>query len=245
MSNEKVLTTQEKYYNYYVETLTQTLNQQVLSNVSLQANVKVNSELHEDLKKQFTEIQENFEKNNFKNAALEKEWQQQIEQIKADSLSTQSNREQQKAGEIVNLKNIISNKDKDIGDKNNEIVQLKQFKDEYEKVKQQLAHLDTFRNELVKTQELVKTKDVELKKVVSDKDSLIDELNKKIEYLQLTPAQRKKFDTKSGKKTTEDNSVIPLVVKTIEVSNNTISPTKARIIKQTLPGQIVRDGGSF
>ena len=69
----------------------------------------------------------------------------------------------------------------------NKITELNNIKNEYENVKQQVTHVDTFRNELIKERESHQnTRD--------SYDKEILELNKRIEYLQLTPAKRKKVD---------------------------------------------------
>ena len=62
--------------------------------------------------------------------------------------------------------------------------------------------------------------------------SQIIELNKKIEYLQLTPAKRKKVDA-------------DLAVTTVIKSPEPVI-TKAKIIKQDIPEMVIKkDGGSF
>lgn len=58
----------------------------------------------------------------------------------------------------------------------NELEDLRRQRGEFEATKSQVKHVDTFRNELAKAQDTIR------------------ELNEKIEYLQLTPAKRKKID---------------------------------------------------
>ena len=69
----------------------------------------------------------------------------------------------------------------------NQVNELSGMKAEYENIKHQANHVDTFRNELIRERELHQQtrNDYELK---------IKELNEKIDYLQLTPAKRKKID---------------------------------------------------
>jgi uncharacterized coiled-coil DUF342 family protein len=99
----------------------------------------------------------------------------------------------------------------------NTVNELNSMKSEYENIKHQANHVDTFRNELIKERELHQQtrNDYELK---------IQELNEKIEYLQLTPAKRKKID---------DSKLTP----TVEVIEGT--PTLFNI------DTIIKDGGSF
>ena len=80
---------------------------------------------------------------------------------------------------------------------NNELNDLRRQRGEFEAVKSQVQHVDTFRNELVKAQEKIK------------------ELNAQIEYLQLTPAKRKKIDDEKAKQV-ETPSVLPITQETLK-----------------------------
>jgi len=99
----------------------------------------------------------------------------------------------------------------------NQVNELGGMKAEYENIKHQANHVDTFRNELIRERELHQQtrNDYELK---------IKELNEKIDYLQLTPAKRKKID---------DSKLTP-IVEVIEAT-----PTLFNI------DTIIKDGGSF
>jgi predicted nuclease with TOPRIM domain len=99
----------------------------------------------------------------------------------------------------------------------NTVNELSGMKAEYENIKHQANHVDTFRSELIKERELHQQtrNNYELK---------IKELNEKIDYLQLTPAKRKKID---------DSKLTP----TIEVTEGT--PTLFNI------DTTIKDGGSF
>jgi len=99
----------------------------------------------------------------------------------------------------------------------NTVNELNSMKSEYENIKHQANHVDTFRNELIKERELHQ-------QTRNDYDLKIQELNEKIEYLQLTPAKRKKID---------DSKLTP----TVEVIEGT--PTLFNI------DTIIKDGGSF
>lgn len=89
----------------------------------------------------------------------------------------QSNSENQK----------INNLNQTVDSLNAELVQLRNMKTEFENVKHQVQHVDTFRNELNKERELHQQTRI-------DYEHTIKELNDKIDYLQLTPAKRKKID---------------------------------------------------
>jgi len=74
-----------------------------------------------------------------------------------------------------------------INELNQEISRLGFMKAEYENIKHQANHVDTFRNELLKARE-------ETQQVRDEYENKIKELTDKIAYLQLTPAKRKKID---------------------------------------------------
>ena len=81
----------------------------------------------------------------------------------------EANRNSESSNRITNLETTIANL-------TNELNDLRRQRGEFEAVKNQVQHVDTFRNELAKAQDTIR------------------ELNNKIEYLQLTPAKRKKID---------------------------------------------------
>ena len=99
----------------------------------------------------------------------------------------------------------------------NKVNELNGMKAEYENIKHQANHVDTFRSELIKERELHQ-------QTRNDYDLKIKELNEKIEYLQLTPAKRKKID---------DSKITP----TVEVTEE---PLTLFNIDTT-----IKDGGSF
>lgn len=173
----------EKYVNYYVEILTNTLTDAVIRNVSLQANAKVSEDV---IKNQAASI---------------------------ENLKSLENTVQEHVNTINSLKN--------------EIATLNNFKIENENIKSQLQHIDTFRNELLKCRE-------DNQKNLADYENKIKELKEQIEYLQLTPAKRKKIDEQK----------VLLLKKEQEQINQPKQP-KANIIKQNLPTMVVKDGGSF
>lgn len=79
-----------------------------------------------------------------------------------------------------------------INELNLEISRLNSMKTEYENIKNQANHVDTFRNELLKARQ-------ENDKIRDEYEIKIKELNDKIAYLQLTPAKRKKIDELNNK----------------------------------------------
>ena len=250
MSEEKVLSPQEQYLNHYVEILKQNLNQQILSSISLQASAKVNNDILLEWQKENNSLKQRLEEINSQGLSEQEELKQQIEQLKSDAVLTQSAKEKEKDNEIERLKGLINGKDdliknitsaKDDLIKNitatkddvikslqNDINRLNGIVAESEKIKHQLAHLDTFRSELIKTQKLVEDKNTEIQNVITDKDAIINDLNQQIENLKLTPAKRKKV----------------VVAKEPEETVNTVE----NLIEQVSEGtteEITKDGGTF
>lgn len=133
---------------------------------------------------------------------------EQAEQIK--QLQTQLNNEKHGSeGKVNGYLDTISKL-------NNQLDELNRMRGEYENNKHQVSHVDTFRNELVKE------RDEHQKTRISYEDK-IKELNNQIEYLQLTPAKRKKID-EANNKITE----VPSLFEAADVSTD-----------------VIKDGGSF
>ena len=97
----------------------------------------------------------------------------------------EANRNAETSVEVTRLNDTIANLNTTIANLNNELSDLRSQRGEFESVKSQAKHVDTFRNELVKAQATIK------------------ELNEQIEYLQLTPAKRKKIDDAKQTKTVD------------------------------------------
>jgi chromosome segregation ATPase len=178
----------EKYLNYYVEILTSTMTDAVIRNISLQSNARVTEDV----------INEQVEKNN--------EYEKIIENLKNESELIKIGKNQESDSKILNLENIIKGHIERISDLEKQLNDLNNLKNEYENVKHQVGHLDTFRNELNKERGNHKQTHNEYK-------LKIEELNNQIEYLQLTPAKRKKLDEEKDKdlEKTNQSSVLPLI----------------------------------
>jgi len=208
---------QEKYSTYYVELLTSTFNDQILQNLSLKANAKVNAEIFEEVSKGYqTLLEENnslksekekslSEKESAKNGEIESLKKQlvdlqasknsEIEKLRQQVSQTQATKNND-VNELIKknteqLQQVQSNKNNEIQELNKTIVGLRDevtkaglIRIEYDKLKHQLNHMDTFRTQLV-----------ELQKVVEEKNATIDDLNSQIETLKTipaTPVKRKK-----------------------------------------------------
>ncbi len=76
--------------------------------------------------------------------------------------------------------------------RNGNVGQISQLNNQISSLRQQLDHLDTFRNELIRER-------VEHEKTKSNYEETIKGLNERIEFLQLTPAKRSKIEAKTIK----------------------------------------------
>ena len=117
-------------------------------------------------------------------------------------------------GVIIEHQNKIEEQKQYITNLENQLNELNNMKGVYENIKHQVGHIDTFKNELIKERDLHQ-------QTRNDYELTIKELNEKIEYLQLTPAKRKKID----------EIKVPAVVETLEVNE--------------IDNSIIKDGGSF
>ena len=208
---------QEKYSTYYVELLTSTFNDQILQNLSLKANAKVNAEIFEEVSKGYQSLLEEnnslkldkekslSEKESAKNGEIESLKKQlvdlqasknnEIEKLRQQVSQTQATKNND-VNELIKknteqLQQVQSSKNNEIQELNKTIVGLRDeitkaglIRTEYDKLKHQLGHMDTFRTQLV-----------ELQKVVEEKNATIDDLNSQIETLKTiptTPVKRKK-----------------------------------------------------
>jgi len=189
----------ETYVNQYVEILTSTMTDAVMRNISLQANAKISENV-------IIEHQDKIEKLN-----------SEIERLTLQIEKNLNASETEKNNQITNLNGKIEEQKNSISNLETQIHELNNMKGVYENSKHQMDHIDTFKNELIKERDLHQ-------QTRNDYELTIKDLNEKIEYLQLTPAKRKKID---------DSKLTP-IVEVIEAT-----PTLFNI------DTIIKDGGSF
>lgn len=227
----------EKYLNYYIETLTSTMTDCVIRNVSMQANAKITDEVVKEQSEQIDLLKK-----------LNVDMQETIQQLKNTNASNESNA-------VLELKNKLLESDNTITKLKNDIDELTSKFRDYDSVKNQATHVETFKGELIRAREetervrselqgkinslesentgkingLNEQNDRTVKQLIqkhetekSEYNNRIDELIAKIEYLQLPPAKRKKIDE----------------------LNKEVVPTT------TLPGLVgtdgpIKDGGTF
>ena len=210
----------ENYMNHYVEILTSTMQDVIVRNISLQANAKISENIIGDQMKKNEDLI--LKVNNLSD---------EIEKTKEFNLQSESEK-------VKNLENTINGHLDRIKDVENQLVNLSGIKSEYENAKQQLSHLETFRNELVKTQEELKNLHGNHEKSINDlrgnHEKSINDLNEELKNLR-----------GNHEKTISDlNNSHKLIVKelTDKIDYLQLTPTKKRKIEDA---SMLKDGGSF
>jgi chromosome segregation ATPase len=192
----------------YQQVLTGTLTDTIMKSISLQANIKLANDIIAEQEKTIQSLKDTED-------TSKKELKGTIESLKTELDSVKSNKTTTENGRITMLENAVKAHLATIASLQNNVNELNKLKSDYENVKHQVQHVDTFRNELVKEREAhQKTRD--------EFSGKIEELNSQIEYLQLTPAKRKKID--EAKKVVEEPS---------------------EVFATSEQNDIVKDGGSF
>lgn len=166
----------KNYADYYIETLTNTMTDAIVRNVSLQASVKI----AEESTKEYEETI------NLLDAELGR-----LNELLESEKQSRNNSENSR---IRDLENQVNNL-------NSELNSIQSLKTEYESVKHQVQHVDTFRNELQKSRK-------ENDDLKSEYELKIKQLNEKIDYLQLTPAKRKRFDELNAQNNSDQTGAI-------------------------------------
>lgn len=138
----------EKYLNYYIETMTSTLTDCVVRNISMQANAKITDEV---VKEQTEKI------DNLK--LMNSELQSMIVELKDTNASNES-------AAVLELKNTLLESEKLVTKLSNDVSELgikhraeidgltSKFRD-YDSVKNQAGHVETFKGELIRAREEV------------------------------------------------------------------------------------------
>lgn len=199
----------DKYINYYIETLTATMTDCVIRNVSMQANAKITDEV---VKEQIEKVDVLTKSND--------ELKQIIEELK-QNINKADNET------IQNLKVKVAESELNVSNLTNQLSELNIKYRDYDSVRNQATHVDTFKSELIKAREETnKTRgelEIKINSLISENNGKIEALNgqheknislliqkheteksafnskveelvSKIEYLQLPPAKRKKID---------------------------------------------------
>jgi hypothetical protein len=192
----------EKYLNYYIETLTSTVTDCVIRNVSMQANAKVTDEVIKEQSEKIDAL-----------TKLNADLQKSVQDLKNINTSNES-------AVVQDLKNKLVESEKTTNNLRNDINELTTKYRDYDSIKNQSTHVETFKSELIKAREetnrvrteletkvnslvsenagkisaLTEQHDKDIARLNEKHDKQVKELTDKIDYLQLPPAKRKKID---------------------------------------------------
>jgi DNA repair exonuclease SbcCD ATPase subunit len=237
----------EKYLNYYIETLTTTMTDCVVRNISMQANAKITDEVVKEQSEKIDAL-----------VKINGDLQNTIKELQETNASNESTTVQELKNKLLESEKLVTKLGNDINESNSkhrtEIDELTSKFRDYDSVKNQAGHVETFKGELVRAREetnqvrselesrinalasentgkinaLIEQNDRTVKELIqkhetekSEYNNKIDELIAKIDYLQLPPAKRKKID---------------------ELNKEVVPTTLTGLIDTDGP---IKDGGSF
>lgn len=201
---------QEKYVEYYVDIMSKTLQDSIVKSISLQANLKLTENIIKELQEKIEELTST------------------VDSTKKELESTKTVKNSSDNARIQQLQNENNEHVRVINTLRNQLNDLSLVKSEYESVKHQLQHVDTFRNELSKSREELESVHgkygSEIEALKKEHENTIKELNDQIDYLKLTPAKRKKIDEAKAAQVTVDGADLEELI---------------------ISDEILKDGGSF
>jgi chromosome segregation ATPase len=201
---------QEKYVEYYVDIMSKTLQDSMVKSISLQANLKLTENVIKELQTKIEELTST------------------VDSTKKELESTKTIKNSSDNARIQQLQNENNEHVKVINTLRSQLNDLSLVKSEYESVKHQLQHVDTFRNELSKSREELESVHgkygSEIEALKKEHENAIKELNDQIDYLKLTPAKRKKIDEAKAAQVTVDGADLEELI---------------------ISDEILKDGGSF
>ena len=177
----------QKYQQHYNKILNGTLTDTIMKSISYQANIQLANDIIAEQEKVIGELKNN-------ENTSKKELQDRIS----------------------NLENVGKNNQSTISKLQTDLYEANKLKSEYENVKHQVQHLNTFKNDLIKSREEIKNLQIDHQKQV---DELKNDYEDKIAKLTLTIESLKTPTTSKKKavKVTKAPSVKKAPIKTIEV----------------------------
>ena len=186
---------QEKYLNHYVDLLKSTLNDQISRNLQLQATVKTQEEIMKEMNTQLQSLGQQVQE--LQNTASESvgekenELNKQVEQLKNQINQLNQSRQndmKSRSDETRNLNSKISELQNQLSQPNplsGEVSGYKKLVDDLKaellSLNKEVALMESLRNQLISTQNMVK-----------DRDAMIGDLSQQIENLKTTPTTVKK-----------------------------------------------------
>jgi chromosome segregation ATPase len=236
---------QEKYVGHYVEILKNQLNETSLKNVSLQANLKTYEEIVLDLtnaNKLLSEQNESAKQEGMDAAGQELQQKiNEIEDLKKQVAGARADEQRKKSDEIDALRGRVT----DLQSKISEGVRAVS---ELEKLKDQVSHLNTFRNQLIQAQAELSNKE----RTIQSLNETILTLNQNINVLtndnnDLTAKVENLSKIVENLSSKIEESSIPTKRKTKKAQSVPVEAPIEESVQQEETKQLatLEDGGSF
>ena len=186
---------QEKYLNHYVDLLKSTLNDQISRNLQLQATAKTQEEIMKEMNTQLQSLGQQVqelqntasesvgEKENELNKQVERLKNQinQLNQSRQNDMKSRSDETRNLNSKISELQNQLSQPNPLSGEVSGYKKLVDDLKAELLSLNKEVALMESLRNQLISTQNMVK-----------DRDAMIGDLSQQIENLKTTPTTVKK-----------------------------------------------------
>ena len=236
---------QEKYIGHYVEILKNQLNEASHKNITLQANLKTYEEVVVDLTNANKSLGEQIEI--AKQEGMESVGQQlqqklsEIEALKKQISDVRSEEQRKKTDEVNGLKTRINELQSKVHESARAIT-------ETEKLKEQVSHLNTFKNQLIQAQADSSNK----QSTINTLNETIVTLNRNVEVLTGDNNALSKEVEKLSKIVEElrpktEETPIPTKRKTKKAQSVPVDAPIEESVQQEEPKQLatVEDGGSF
>jgi hypothetical protein len=238
----------EKYLNYYIEIMTSTLTECVIRNISMQANAKITDGV---VKEQSEKIDALININN--------KLKENIEELKENNASIENNAVLDLKNKLLESEKLVTKLGNDINESNSkhrtEIDELTSKFRDYDSVKNQAVHVETFKGELVRAREETNQVRSELESRINALASentgkinaLIEQNDRTVkELIQKHETEKSEYNNKIDELIAKIDylQLPPAKRKKIDELNKEVIPTT------TLPGLSgidgpIKDGGTF
>ena len=236
---------QEKYVGHYVEILKNQLNETGLKNISLQANLKTYEDIVSDLtnaNKLLSEKNELAKQEGMETVGQELQQKlNEIENLKKQIVDARADEQRKRNDEISALRSRITELQNKVGDGARAVSEL-------EKLKQQVSHLDTFRNQLIQAQADLSNKE----RTIHSLNETIVTLNQNINLLtdnnnDLTAKVEDLSKIVENLRPKTEETPIHTKRKTKKAQSVPVDAPIEESVQQEEPKQLatVEDGGSF
>jgi len=227
----------DKYLNHYVEILTSTMTDCVVRNVSMQANAKITDEVVKEQTEQIVEL-----------VKLNDELKETVQQLKQTNSTNENNVIEELKNKLVESESLVTKHRQEYEELTNK------FRD-YDSVKNQATHVETFKGELIRAREETNRVRTELENVINSTKA---ENNGKINGIteQNENYVKQLIQSHETEKSNLNNKIAELVEK---IEYLQLPPAKRRKIEEQLNKEVVstniislvdtesvlKDGGTF